>query len=77
MRYEPKARPLNFCRACGKDFTSEKYFDGHRKGSYMPMARRCLTVPELITKGYDLDDNERWFHVESAKRAREWFQNAP
>ena len=76
MRYEPKAKPKNFCRECGKDFRSTWGFERHRVGSFVPLNRRCLTVPELIAKGYDLDAYGRWYDVKRAIEARERFENA-
>lgn len=33
--------PLNYCRSCGRDFTSLRAFDAHRVGTHEPLDRHC------------------------------------
>ena len=47
----------NQCTVCGEMFNSSSAFERHRTGSYgkpgVPSKRRCLTVPEMLAKGYE------------------------
>ncbi|HVN45988.1 MAG TPA: hypothetical protein VMT66_12230 [Steroidobacteraceae bacterium] len=42
------------CAACGEHFNSSSMFDLHRVGDWKDSGanRRCLSVPEMIAKGY-------------------------
>jgi hypothetical protein len=35
------------CAACGLYFSTVRAFDLHRRGSYIPDKRRCLTTTEM------------------------------
>lgn len=50
--------PLNYCRACGNDFTKVAYFDRHRIGTHeydysidRPDGRRCMNTEEMLEAG--------------------------
>lgn len=44
------------CRGCGEYFNSATTFDGHRVGAFgsvrAPGTRRCLTVGEMLARGW-------------------------
>ena len=44
--------PFSTCGGCGEVFTSTTLFDAHRVGSFQKRTRRCLTLAELQTAGY-------------------------
>lgn len=53
------------CRACGLSFTSVREFDRHRTGAYANAgewqgSRRCLTLAELIARGWRMDARGHW-----------------
>lgn len=48
------------CAGCGLLFVSETSFDGHRTGTYTPLARRCRTPDELHARGYALVSRRLW-----------------
>lgn len=51
--------PLNFCRTCGKDFTSLRAFDAHRSGT--PDERFCLDPAEAgLELRSTVDGVDRW-----------------
>ncbi len=73
-------KPLNECGGCGEDFTSVSLFDRHRVGVHEyefdldhEDGRRCLHPHELRDKGFEQDDNGRWFDPVKRERAREFF----
>jgi hypothetical protein len=75
--------PLNLCRGCGCDFTSVKLFDRHRVGVHVydyspeqPDGRRCLTVEEMQSKGWERDARGRWSDPQQVERARAAFAAA-
>src|SRR5262245_30954084 len=49
--YPDGYRPLNFCRACGRDCTRPDLFEEHR-GSDDEDGRRCLSEEEMQAKGW-------------------------
>lgn len=56
--FPPGYRPQNFCRGCGRDFSSVENFDRHRTGTYdydysidRPDGRRCRDDDELLAIG--------------------------
>jgi hypothetical protein len=68
-------RPLNECGKCGCDFNSIRLFDAHRVGKHaylylagLPDGRRCLTVDEMLNRGWTTNANGRWT---DPKRAQE------
>lgn len=52
------------CTACGEFFNSETVFDRHRIGRFekdgIPNSRRCLSVPEMLAKGWSLNRAGFW-----------------
>lgn len=80
---------LNYCRPCTHDFGSVSLFDRHRLGTHEytfrqgldrdPPAengRRCLSIQEMETKGWELDDRGRWVDPEKVAQARRAFAKA-
>jgi hypothetical protein len=76
-------KPLNQCGACREDFTSVKLFDRHRVGVHAytysegvrmdPIredGRRCLDAQEMRQKGWEQNEQGRWFDPASVSRAR-------
>ena len=70
---EPKRRCLHslppysraqHCTACCQTFGGTKIGDTHRIGQFDPRdprdARRCLTVEEMVEKGWTQDDRGVW-----------------
>lgn len=68
------------CVPCGQDFDSLSGFDAHRVGTHDytysegvrmdPMredGRRCLSVEEMRSLGFVLDDSNRW-RISATKR---------
>jgi hypothetical protein len=58
---------LNVCSSCRLDFASVAAFDAHRRGRHaylwapdQPNGRRCLTVDELVDRGWRQDTRGRW-----------------
>jgi hypothetical protein len=67
---------VNTCTSCGEDFGSVSAFDAHRIGNYPQRGpseytgtladwvprkgRRCLTVEELLARGWLRDGRGRW-----------------
>jgi hypothetical protein len=41
------------CRACNQYFRSVTAFEKHRVGTFHPLARRCLTVTEMLAAGME------------------------
>jgi len=64
MPNKPYDRPLRGnrcqCQGCFEYFNSEKAFNAHRTGKYMPMERRCLTVDEMLQCGMSLNSAGFW-----------------
>ena len=54
----------NQCGTCGHFFTGTKSFDRHRTGPWgkqgVPSKRRCLTIPEMIEKGFTRNEYFYW-----------------
>jgi hypothetical protein len=73
-RFERAAR--NGCSGCGQDFTSVELFDRHHVGSFEPLERRCLTIEEMRSKGWQQDVRGRWMDPARAERARRTFAEA-
>jgi hypothetical protein len=46
--------------SCGEYFNSTYAFDKHRKGTYAPMARYCLTPGDMTAKGRSLNAAGFW-----------------
>lgn len=76
---------MNFCRSCGRDFSSVANFDRHRVGKHeytyseglkfdppVEDGRRCLYVHELEMLGLRLDKHGRWSDPTKAAAARLW-----
>jgi len=72
--------PLNFCRPCGQDFNGLTLFDAHRVGKHeytyiegLQMkprridGRRCLSVDEMLEKGWV--QNQRWRWVDTTRKS--------
>jgi hypothetical protein len=60
-------RPQNQCSACGEDFAAVSAFERHRVGKHdrdfspeYPEGRRCLSLEELIERGFNLNQHGRW-----------------
>jgi hypothetical protein len=75
------ASPLNLCRACGSDFTSVRLFDAHRIGRHeyswsreLEDGRRCLDIEEMHERGWEQEQNSRWFDPKHVERARQAFR---
>lgn len=73
-------KPLNYCRGCSQDFGSVELFDRHRVGKHdytyiegLQMkprridGRRCLSVEEMVEKGWTLGMRGRWMDPARAK----------
>jgi len=58
------------CPACLELFNSARAFDYHRRGSFEPLTRRCLTVAEMAAAGMALNPPGFWVTETRAKRAR-------
>ncbi len=60
------------CRTCGERFNSVSMFDRHRVGRIDLAApscgRRCLTVAEMIARGYSRNASAFW--IERTRRDR-------
>lgn len=80
-------RPLYECAACEQDFASLDMFDRHLVGDRQagvyrgPLwdwetARglRCLTVEEMIERGWERNRRGRWHDPRRAERARRRFR---
>ncbi len=68
---------MNICRACNEDFTGSTDFDSHRVGKHAyraspdrPDGRRCLTVEEMLERGYFRDRFGRWSHPRRTTRQK-------
>lgn len=48
------------CRACTLFFNSTRSFDRHRTGTYRPNTRRCLTIDEMMAKGFTKNAKGWW-----------------
>ncbi len=80
--------PSSFCRSCGRDFTSDTYFDLHRIGSHDKDTRSCMSDRQLRKKGFrPMTDEEKlagrhkrrigvplWFSPERAQKLATAFQ---
>jgi hypothetical protein len=55
------------CTACGELFNSVSVFDRHRVGNWENRGanRRCLTIPQMLAKGWRL--NVRGFWIERSR----------
>jgi hypothetical protein len=58
---------VTLCAACGEDFGGVRAFDAHRVGSHEhsfsrehPNGRRCLTVEEMVERGFQRNSAGRW-----------------
>lgn len=56
------------CAACGDYFTSTRSFDRHRMGAYAKPGkwrgeRRCLTVVELLARGWQKSARGFWLQL--------------
>lgn len=71
--------PKNFCRECGRDFTSIEYFDKHFNFGETPEGGKdwdditCKSDSELREIGMITDDNGRWYDPTRSQRAGEAF----
>lgn len=52
--------PISECSGCGLVFNSPSSFDAHRIGSFEPDERRCLTMQEMLEKGFTKNDHDLW-----------------
>jgi hypothetical protein len=57
------------CRGCGELFNSVKSFDRHRRGTYTPPARRCLSPDEMRAKGMTRNAAGYWITEARLERA--------
>ena len=57
----------NQCPTCSELFNSTSAFDKHRTGTYDPPQRRCLSVPEMATKGMVKNSYGFWVGKKNAK----------
>lgn len=77
---------MNLCRACDQDFGSVMLFDKHRVGVHtytyeeglrmsppVEDGRRCLSIGEMKSRGWEHDDHGRWIDPVMVARAREAF----
>lgn len=57
------------CAACGLYFKSPSGFDRHRYGPYTldPKTRRCLTVTELLQRGWSLNAAGFWLRPSNGR----------
>lgn len=62
------------CTGCGEYFNSAYTFDGHRVGLFAPInrpnTRRCLTVAEMMAKGWLRNDAGFWISGKRPTLAR-------
>jgi hypothetical protein len=56
------------CSACWEYFNGAAGFDFHRVGEY-GLSRRCLTVTEMVSKGYGKNPAGFWVTDSRAQRA--------
>jgi hypothetical protein len=66
-------RPRNECSGCGEDFNSVELFDRHRRGSFEPNDRYCLTVGEMQAHGWESNERGRWVDPARGDRAERPF----
>jgi len=57
------------CPACGEYFNHEYGFEKHRVGKFKAGHRRCLTVGEMVTKGFSKNLKGFWI-TEATSAAR-------
>lgn len=69
---------MNLCTVCGEDFGGVQAFDAHRVGSHdycfdlsHPDGRRCLTVQEMLRRGFLRNSRDRWSLPWSMKLSQE------
>jgi hypothetical protein len=62
---------MNQCSPCGEDFSSITNFDAHRVGKHMPLARRCLSVAELVALGWEKNSRGAWHDPAKTEDVRE------
>jgi len=74
---------VNYCTACGNDFTSLRLFDAHRVGKHeflaseqRPHGRRCLTQDEMLERGWVRHDSGGWIDPTRVEDARQRFAAA-
>jgi hypothetical protein len=74
------ARRLTGCRCrcsgCGEYFNSVSVFDRHRIGNWEAEGgnRRCLTVPEMLSRGWRLNARSFWIErqrIDAPRRRRD------
>jgi hypothetical protein len=51
---------IEHCTVCHQTFTGTKAGDKHRTGTYVPLARRCLTADEMRAKGMAQNQRGQW-----------------
>ena len=58
---------MTICPTCGEDFNGIRLFDAHRVGRHAylydaehPDGRRCLTLEEMLAKGWQRNRFGRW-----------------
>lgn len=77
---------MNLCRSCSQDFGSVELFDRHRVGVHAYTyseglrleppredGRRCLSVPEMLERGWAPNARELWADPARAARAGQAF----
>ncbi len=82
---------MNQCGACGEDFGSVNLFDRHRVGKHAYLyseglkmdppledGRRCLSVKEMLQRGWSVGKRGRWEDpVESSRAAHAFAPTVP
>ena len=77
---------MNLCRSCGLDFSSLSAFDRHRVGKHEldwpehPDGRRCMSEPEMVEGGMEIDPRGRWRDAVSEQdrqRLQGWLKTLP
>jgi hypothetical protein len=71
--YSPE-QMRNFCRLCGRDFSSVQNFDAHQLGKgqqhrWSPEHEdgfRCMNDEELGQAGFELNEHGRWHRPRAA-----------
>ena len=58
FNYESGQR--NECCACGEYFAKNSTFTNHRIGSFKHDTRRCMTVKEMLDKGFSKSQTDFW-----------------
>ena len=60
----------NLCGGCKLNFVSVKSFDEHRAGSYTKRERHCLSVDQMIQKGFTQWPDHSWILLSPPKKVK-------